>query len=155
MNFDFFGIFKVLTIGLFIAGCAEPIQEVDISKTEINLNIRRFEYDLFANAPDQLDEAYVSRLRQDYGSFYKLFVENIISVGRSDDSVTTYYLNHFRSDLHVKEVVEASMRMYPDLDLFTEEFTPAFKRYKTLFPEKSIPEIITFISAFSYTLVVD
>lgn len=149
------GLLKVLTIALFILACEQPAPEIDISGTELSLKMYRLEQDLFADAPEQLNREYVQMLEEKYGQFFKLFVEQIISVGKMGDSITTYYLNHFKTDPQVSEVAQACLNEFPDMEFLRSDLENAFKRYAVLFPERPIPTIYTFISAFSYTLVAD
>lgn len=146
---------KILTIALLIASCSENKVNIDISDSDLDLKFNRLESDLFRNEKENLSyEDYLS-LNEKYGHFFKLFVENVIAVGRAEDSTTVYYLNHFRNDLQVKEIAGTTLQKYPDVELLNKDFTYAFSRYNKLFPERIIPNLYTFISAFSYTIVVD
>lgn len=140
---------------MFIASCATERPEVDISNTTLSTEILRLDVDLFENTNDELNEEDIRFLKNKYGNFYRLFVEGIISVGRSEDSATTYYLNHFKNDQSVKEIAGICKSSFSDTEKLNLDFNKALKRYKVLFPEKTIPTLYSFVSAFSYTIVVD
>ena len=145
---------KILTIALFIASCESDRPRVDISDSDLNLSFKRLEQDIFNNSENISPDQYLY-LKNKYGHFFDLFVESIVAVGRADDSATIYYLNHFKNDLQVKEIADVTLTTFPEVKLLNDEFTHAFARYKELFPGSSIPQLYTFISAFSYTIVVD
>ena len=146
---------KILTIALLIASCSDNKVNIDISDSELNLRVDRLESDIFRNEKENLSYDDYKTLKSKYGHFFKLFVENIIAVGRAEDSTTVYYLNHFKNDVQVKEIADVTLQNYPDVELLNSEFTDAFSRYEVLFPDKVIPKLYSFISAFSYTIVVD
>ena len=148
-------LYKILTIVLFIAACSGDANRIDISDSNLDLHIARLEYDLFGGPDSEINNEEYSALRKEYGTFFDLFTTNIIAVGRSSDSSTLYYLNHFTSDLQVNEIAAKTIETYPELSLIDNQFTDAFSRYQILFPEKIIPKLYSFISAFSYTIVVD
>lgn len=139
---------------MFIVGCGDRIPEIDISNVNLETNIKRLEVDLFQKK-DNLSFDDFGMLKDDYGDFLRIFTENIIAVGSIQDSHTVYYLNHFRNDLQVREIYETTIGVFPDLSLQSAELNDAFKRFSVLFPGSVIPDIFTFISAFSYTIVVD
>ena len=128
---------------------------MDISGKQIDLRVGRFEKDLFGSEGRELSPEDVIRLKKDYGKFYRLFVEGIMAMGRADDSTTRYYLNHFVSDGTVGEIESAAEEVFPTFQPYETDLEQAFSRYSVLFPERLIPDIYTFISAFSYTIVVD
>jgi len=148
-------LFKILTITLFIASCSSDTTKIDVSDIDLEIKIQRLELDLFSDIDKQLTYSDFEKIKKEYGSFFKLFLENIIAVGRVEDSSTVYYLNNFRNDLQIKEVAQFTLQYYPDLELLNTEFTDAFKRYKKLFPDGIVPSVYSYVSGFSYPMVVD
>jgi len=140
---------------MFIVGCTAERAKVDISDIDLEIKIQRLELDLFSNVDEQLEFTDYQEIRDNYDSFFKLYVEKIIAVGRVDDSSTYYYLNNFRNDLQIKEVAQITLQFYPDVTDLNSEFADAFKRYRKLFANGTIPSVYTFVSGFSYPMVVD
>lgn len=140
---------------MFIVSCESGRRQVDITNSKVSVEMARMEIDLFENTNETLNEEDIAFLRNKYGNFYRLYVEGIIGAGRAEDSATTYYLNHFKNDQTVKEVAALTITSFSDVEHLTLEFSDAWKRYHVLFPEKPIPAMYSFISAFSYTIVVD
>ena len=96
--------YKILTILLFIASCSPERPSININDIDLNVKIKRLDTALFT-IPSDLTNNDIEMIKSDFGLFYSLFVRNIISVGKAEDSVTLYYLNHFRNDPTVKEIV--------------------------------------------------
>lgn len=113
------------------------------------------EVDLFAETDRPLTAAEIETLKEKYTGFYPLFVEGILALGRAEDSTTAYYLNHFRADPAVIEIARKTEHTFPDFSTYQSDLNKAFCRFSVLFPERIIPAIYTFVSAFSYTIVVD
>ncbi len=141
---------------LFIASCSSDKVSLDISDVDLDTPVHRLEVDLYnENANGEIDFQTFERLRSEHPKFFKLFLENIISVGRFEDSVSIYYLNRFLTDLQVREVFMVTLQTYPNIDEIEEELNLAMKRYHKIFPQKEIPSIYTYVSGFSYPMVVD
>ncbi|MEQ8521532.1 MAG: hypothetical protein RIC15_05200, partial [Vicingaceae bacterium] len=85
--------YKILTIALFIASCTSEKPRVDIEGSEVQLEVKRMEVDLFAETDRPLTAAEIETLKEKYTGFYPLFVEGILALGRAEDSTTAYYLN--------------------------------------------------------------
>jgi hypothetical protein len=61
-------------------------------------------------------------------------------------------LNNFIADPDVKDIYEETMNTFPDLIGINSSLTKALNRYKYYF-NKEVPQVVTFISAFNYTIV--
>lgn len=140
---------------MFISGCTAEVPRIDSAKSSLHIEVKRLERRLFkANSGNISPEEYAS-LNADFGTFFDLFLSRIIEVGRASDSSTLYYLNHFRSDAQVIEIAGKSLEAFPDLAFVNDELTGAFRRYETAFPGAPLPDVYSYISAFSYGMVVD
>ena len=146
---------KILTIVLFIVSCSNGRPRVDLPENLTEIEIGRFEKDLFSMSDEEFDKGGVEALKDKYGPFYKLFVEGIIAAGRAEDSSTGYYLNHFRTEASVRDVYETVEDVFPDLNSLENELSAAFSKFTVLFPEQEVPAVRSFVSGFSYTIVVD
>jgi gliding motility-associated lipoprotein GldB len=136
---------------LFITSCISTVDDIDISDIAVEVSIHRFEQDLFVGQ----DEANILNLKNNYPVFFPIYVTNIIGMGGPDDQALSHYLNSFATDRQIREVFETCQTVFPKLERQEEEFTDAFKRFHYYFPSKPIPKVISFMSGFSYTIVVD
>ncbi|MCH8329917.1 MAG: hypothetical protein IH946_00810 [Bacteroidetes bacterium] len=128
--------------------------EVDISGIEVNIQIRRFEQDLFKAGPEAADTKY-SDLKAKYPEFFDLYVENIMQFKRSYDSTDRYHnhLAEFLSNKNIQGLNDSCQAKYPDLNDLKQKLEEAFTYHKYYFPDSVIPGIVTFISEFGYGAV--
>lgn len=144
-------LFKILTMGVFIISCDPRTEKTDVSDIKINTPVARFEKDLF----EVENETDLKKLKEKYPVFSELFFRNIIGVGNTDEATMIHYLRDFQQDTYIREVMEKCQEVYPDLNETEKEFNKAFKYYHHHFPGAIIPRLISFMSGFSYTIIVD
>ena len=142
---------KILTIALFIISCTSPNEEVNVSDIDITTKIDRFDQELF----EVKDEASMRSLQSRYPVFFEIFVKNIIGIAEVNDPALGQYLNSFTNDSYIQEVNRECQKVHQDFTEIEAQFSDAFKRYEHYFPEKIVPRIVSFMSGFSYTIVVD
>jgi hypothetical protein len=126
--------------------------DVDTSKVNIDLNIRRLDKDLMANYPDTPD---VYNLIKKYDGFLELYSEQIIQLGpvnQRDYSANLLDFNKYCQEYSIPAQVDA---VFGDLSELKLQLTNAFKYFKYYFPEKKIPEIYTYLSNFSHSIAID
>ncbi|HEX5001124.1 MAG TPA: hypothetical protein VFW78_01400 [Bacteroidia bacterium] len=141
-----------LLIGLLTMGCQSQRNHPDVSKVEVNIHLERFEQDLFSNK-DSLQTSDIAVLKQKYGHFFYLFCNNVIRIGSGTDTELTAGLNAFIHDPEVKSVQEKINKEYPQTAELEKELSGFLKHLKYYFPEKPLPEIVTYNSAFNYAVV--
>ena len=137
---------------LFLNACGGNKFEVDTSKIDVRLDIKRLDKDLIANYPDSVD---VYGLINKYGNFLELYSKFIIQAGapsNKDFAKSIMDFNKYCSDFQIPEEVD---KVFGDLNELKSNLTVAFKHYKYYFPDKQIPEIYTYLSNFNQSVVVD
>jgi hypothetical protein len=141
----------------FILSCKKderPYFDIPLNDNDIiPLKVKRFERDLFKYSnfnPDTIEQ-----IKKDYPKFFRAFTENIIRIGNINDPATGLYLQKFVTDPNINELYNYTEKTWIDFSDYTEMLNVAFSRYHKVFPDKNIPEIITFISGFNYGIVVD
>ncbi len=146
--------FSVLIIffGL-ISSCNPDSKKIDTSSIKLTLKVNRFEKDLFSYT--SITDSEVSTLKKKYDPFFTQFIENIVSISNVNDPSVYYYLNAFKSDHYVLDVEKKVDSTYADFSTYQERLTESFKLYHYYFPNKKIPEIITYTSGFNYAIVTD
>jgi len=141
-------IFFLLTL----FGCRKDPYQVDVSDIDLDLKIHRLENDLFSLQLDNIETA-IPKLEEEYGAFFDLFNYRIINIGGSDQSVYPEYLLYFLTDQLNNEVYGRVMEVFPDISWLELEMTEAFRHYSYYFPEKGIPELVTYVSRFNQSVV--
>jgi hypothetical protein len=132
--------------------CEHTKSKVDIGKININSDLKRFELDLFKiSKPVTIEE--VAKLRANYPDFFDLFCKRIIHIPVDNDSSIAANLELFTSDKDVLAIHEKTREVFPDLTQLQEELTDLLKYYHYYFPVKPVPKMVTYISAFNYTII--
>lgn len=143
----------LLILSLVVFACGENHPEVDTSTVQLDLKVKRFEQELFSHK--NITDVEVAQLKNEYGIFFTHFVENIITISEVNDPSVYYYLNAFKNDSYVNEVQKKVNETYQDFSPYQNQLTESFKLYKYYFPNKYVPEIITYTSGFNYAIAAD
>jgi gliding motility-associated lipoprotein GldB len=134
--------------------CGNNPLDVDVSNVKVDLNIKRFDQDLF-NYPKGITAESVLELNTNYGLFFQDFTQSVISIGSPKNPKLYFQLNDFSKDSYIKEIKEDADKIYSDFSAYENDLTNAFKHYKYYFSKKKTPEIITYISGFNYAITTD
>jgi hypothetical protein len=142
----------LLLVLLGFYSCRKNTYHTDISGMEGELEIMRFEQDLFQlnldSIPGKIDFLY-----DRYGDFFDLFNFRIISIGGARQVTYPDYLKTFLTDYLNHQVYLETMEVFPDLELLEKLLSEAFLRYRYHFPGREIPQIYSFISRFNHSIV--
>lgn len=142
----------IISLGISILSCSRNPLEIDVSKINLQLDIKRLDQDLFAIHPDSL-QFFHPELEQKYGDFLNLYTNLMIHVG--DPSKITYYdyLKTFTSDYVIVKIHEETKTKFGDIEWLKEDLSQAFRHYKYYFPNKPVPSVYTCISGFNQSVV--
>jgi len=135
------------------AGCRGKSINEQISGRDIDLEIDRFETELFSADPSML-ENYIPGWEQKYGVFFGHF-NYILNLGTSTSAAYSENLRNFVTDPFNYRIFKRTMEVFPDIDTITLELETAFKRYNSHFPSRTVPRVITYISGFTQTAISD
>ena len=141
-----------MATGLFYACENDPLV-VDVSHVNVELEVKRFDQQLFAY--EKITNQEIEELQNTYDPFYSAFVENIINVGAVNDPSVYYYLTSFVNDKNIRLVQQKCDSLYKNFNPFSIELEEAFNHYNYYFPKRTIPKIITYNSGFNYAIVTD
>lgn len=147
MNLQRRGQIYLIFICLFAVACKNK-KDVDVSNIKVNLEIERFDEELYTLTPQQVS-VKAPLLKQKYGHFYGDYMESILGVGPVTD---TAYYNQLRTVLNNKDYKELAAEVagtFPQLDKQEEELRDAFKHILYFYPKAKVPRIISFFSGFS------
>lgn len=143
-----FGFF--LGITFFACQRDQDNNAPDVSDIELELDIRRFEKDLFAIDTNQV-EAELAQLEAQYPEFSQIYFQHIL--GSKDERLAPAghlaYVSGFLKHPAVRQLYDTTMVVFSNMEPIEKEFTKAFKYFKYYFPDKPIPDVTTFISEYS------
>lgn len=146
--------FALLFIILFRGCTTKNKLDIDVSNIKVEVKIQRFEKDLFSIKPDSISAA-VTMLASKYGNFFDLYNNKIITIGSSNHRSYPDYLKGFLTDFTINEVYKKCIDVFPDVNDIETRLTDAFRHYKYYFPNKTIPQVYTYISGFNQSIVTD
>ena len=146
--------FRLLFMGilmLFFSSCNRNRLKVDISDIKENVEIVRFEQELFdIPLKDTLTE--LTELREKQPDFFDLFTYKVIRIGGINEEQFPELMGHFLTDtmiLNVKKLVDDE---FSDFESISTQINKAFKYYKYHFPDKPLPSIYTCVSGFNQSI---
>ncbi|MEM9887993.1 MAG: hypothetical protein AAF849_19010 [Bacteroidota bacterium] len=140
----------LLIFSFFLTQCQSDKGIPPASDIAIDVKIKRFEQELFALETQNSDlsfDAQVSELASKYPQFFEVFKELIADAYGLDTSVVQR-VRKFIEYEGVRQLYDTTQVLYNDIAWIEEELETVFKRYKTYFPEKPIPEVVSFISEY-------
>ena len=156
-------LISLVCLLFLISGCEscrknknnDVILKVDRQKAaevKLNIKIKRFEHDLMEGSTTDL-KIKSNQLKDSYGYFFNIFCKNIINIGPPENAAFLGYLNDFTTDKSIREIYAEVKKDYSDLSILENEFSDALSNYKVLFPDKKIPQVVSFISGFNYSII--
>ncbi len=154
--------------------CSQDKDRPDISDIQVDVHIQRFEQDLFAldtNAREVSFAAQVKGLRQEYPVFFEVFTQKILGAPYIDDNAadgrmekllarnspevtipensTANYIEGLVKYPGFQKLYDTTTTIYNDISGVEEELETAFRYYKYYFPDRPVPEVVSYISEFA------
>jgi len=144
--------FLLMAFIVFSTGCKQNRLKVDISGIEDNIEIIRFDEQVFELAlQDTLSE--LLELRNQNPAFFDLFTYKIIRVGGIDDPEFAFLFSSFLSDTLIQSIKNDIEREFANVKEISEELNSAFKHYLYHFPDREMPTVFFYISGFNQSVV--
>lgn len=133
--------------------CENNRWNADVSAISVDLNPKRFDLKLHEMSGQTFNETSWSQLKNEFPHFAKLYLEGVMQFGRAGESESIYTFNRYLNDEDMQELFQDVVEAYPESSLNKEfeQLEKGFKFYKHYFPDRSIPELRTFISAFTFS----
>jgi hypothetical protein len=143
----------VIFLSLLITCKSEQKEPVpDVSAIKVNPELVRFEQKFFNLDTNKLDEG-IRSLQSEYPSFFKLYLEQILSLTENVDSMNLDSKNaikQFITDSATYALNKVVQTVYPSNDFLNKELTQSLRYMKYYFPEENDPVFYTLISEFGY-----
>ena len=127
---------------LILISCSNPTDAPDVSNVSINLNVQRFEQDLFAIDTNYVKEGLVA-LEKKYPTFLPLYINHVLGLGPLTDSNELAYSG---TQLFLKlnrQPYEKAQKIFRDFEGVKKELSKCFQYTTYYFPEYKAPLMIT------------
>ncbi len=148
-------ILTLISTFALLLNCCNNVNKIDISETYKPIDIQRFEQDLFAIPVDSIWD-YVPQMEEKYGNFFDLFNQQIIRIGGTNQLNYDKKLASFLTDPDIQGTLSEVNKTFGTQELkCKKELSEAWARFAVLFPEIALPKIMTHISGFNQSIVVD
>lgn len=135
-----------------LIGCKPNPLKVDISGIKKNIEVVRFDEELFKTDTSQLSGS-IAELSNKYPDFFNLFTYKIIRIGGVGDEQFMDLIHRFLTDtmiLNVNKLVETEFTDFPKIE---KQLQKSFKYFQYHFPEKELPTIYAYTSGFNQSVV--
>lgn len=143
-------LFTLFASVIILSSCQKNRYRVDVSKVNVQVEVKRLEKDVFPLDPDKIPAA-VPMLKEKYGPFLQLFSQ-AVNLGDVNDPSFGDFLVRFCTDKLNYEVFRAVDREYKDDEQLRHDLEDAFRHYKYYFPERFVPGVNTCITGFNYSV---
>jgi len=141
-------ILFITGIALLLCGCKNNSFDVDISGVDLNIELERFDRDLFEMDQDTMDLA-IGTLYQQYGDFFDVYNVHVISIGQASSRRYSSYLSMFINDPTNREVYEYTDQIYTNTTELEAELSKGFKHYLYHYPDSLAPRVVAYVSRFN------
>lgn len=147
--------FLFISLCTLFFSCENNRWEVEEGAEEISISVERFEKDFFKEEAYEFNKDISDELYQKYPKFLPLFAEGIMNFGTIGSPVYFQQMNSFLNDENIRQLYGDVVEKHEDVEFLERELSDAFTRYHYFFPERVVPKVNTFISAFAFSLVAD
>ncbi len=146
-------VIYLFLLTLSMISCGNDSPSIDVSKSKLeDVKIQRFDID-FYNTDTNNVNANLNKLKDKYGNFVDLYLHRILGIQPmySDSEMVRKFLTH--PAYH--EIYGDCEKEYKDVSDIEKQFTGAFKRINTLYPQLKLPKVYTHFSGFGEYIVVN
>ncbi|MDB5253137.1 MAG: hypothetical protein JWP27_2306 [Flaviaesturariibacter sp.] len=133
-------LFSMMMLLASCGGSGKP----DVSKIKVDLQLQRFEQDLFRLDTNHIGEG-LAHLRNAYPDFYPTYFQQILQVNPADpasEPIIRSILSGYRP------VNDTLQQKYRDLDWLKKDLADGFRYVKYYYPDYFVPRVVTFVATF-------
>lgn len=141
----------LFSMALVISGCRNKPLDVDISGIDINIELERFDRDLFEMDQENMD-ATIGTMYSQYGDFFDVFNVHVISIGQASSRRYSSYLSMFINDPINREVYEYTNNIYSSTSDIEGRLSDGFRHYLYHYPDSLPPRVVAYVSRFNQGL---
>ncbi len=136
--------FLLLALLLTACGSDKGKNIPDVSSIEVSLNVQRFEKDLFAQDTSDVP-ALMTQMDSLYPAFFKQVYLGKILPPLQDPEVFDLFIKS--EGLH--RLADTCQIVFGDFSPYQTELEQAFRFYRHYFPNRKIPDVVTYISEYT------
>jgi hypothetical protein len=133
--------------------CDRNPYKVNLSGIECDLTVKDLGREIFETPPHALADK-ADTLKLEYGDALRTY-SSVIGLGDPADEQWKTAFILFATDLQNLALWDEVKKVWPDQKSLEQGLENAFRHYKYYFPGKPIPEVITCISAFNNSIIID
>lgn len=138
--------------GILLLSCKPNPLKLDISNIKTNVEVVRFDNELFKADTSQLSTS-VAEISNKYPEFFNLFTYKIIRIGGIGDEPFLNLMKQFLTDTlitNINKLVESEFSDFPKME---KQLQKSFKYFQYHFPDKALPTIYAYTSGFNQSVV--
>jgi len=141
-------VFLFALLGLWACQTGEKIP--DVTDINVDVNLKRFEKDLFEMKTDGLEN-----LQQQYPEFFPFYIFEMQQLAKRSmpDSTISNEILAFTQNPDIRTVYNDVLSTHPNTNDLEKELKSAFQFVKHYFPQTKVPEIVSFIAPFQYQAI--
>ncbi len=136
----------IFAFALFTFSCKEEKHIPNVDNVKIDLNVVRFDKELFSVDTMHMDES-LAKLSNKYPAFYKLYFESVLPLA-TDSSKFQNVLKGFLNNQQIKKLHDTTELIMHDFATVEKEMQQAFRYIKHYDPKFQVPNVYTFISEY-------
>jgi hypothetical protein len=121
---------------------------IDTNESGLQIKIERFDRDFLA------DTANTAALQAKYGTFFRIYTQDIMQFGSPDSSFYKYVVRTFLQDSVFRNAYETELHTFNNVSDIEAKLTDAFRYIKHYFPHTLVPRVIMYASGFNQPVVV-
>lgn len=144
----FFFLFCFSLLLFSACGDDERTPRPDVSNINVQVQLLRFEQDIFALDTTELQMGMQNLLGK-YPVMLPLFCNEIIHDQSNPKETPREALAAFLSAPQIRHLHDTVQQVYGDLRWLDKELIQMFRFYKYYFPQKPVPQVVTMISEFA------
>lgn len=138
---------------ILLVACQQNRLDVDVSNVKVDLKIKRYDQLVFKTDTSELVGKLMASYAED-SNFINLYFEDILRLGDLHKEGFSQYLRHFCTDTVISQVADSVLMEFHDFSGLSEAMEDGFRHLQYYFPDKTIPEIYTYVSGFNQSMIV-
>ncbi len=141
-------LFFLLGMAMILTSCRKNPLDVDVSGVNLQVELERFDRDLFELDQDHMD-ASIDSLYRRYNDFFDVFNVHVINIGLPSARRYSSYLSMFINDPTNREVYDYTQEVFASTSGIEARLTDGFRHYLYHYPDSAAPRIVGYVSRFN------